>query len=456
MTPPDGVGYVQTVSSDRELAGGSRVDSVPSPPGAIPAGPLTARPRALGSTGAATMSAPTEGDGGVRETPRLGVPRESLEGERRVAITPTVIAQLTKAGLDVVVESGAGEAAGFTDAAYADKGATIGSRDDAFAAQIVAQVRVLGADAESPDLDRLREGQIVIGMSAPFATPQIAAAIAGKGATLFSLELVPRTTRAQAMDVLSSQANVAGYKAVLLAAAALPKMFPLLTTAAGTIAPARVFIMGAGVAGLSAIATARRLGAVVEAYDVRPAVKEEVQSLGARFLELPLDTDQGEGSSGAYAKAVSEETLQKQRELMAKTVAGADVVITTAQVQGAKAPVLVTKEMVAQMTPGSVIVDLAAEQGGNCELSIPGRTVDEGGVLIIGPVNVPSTIPYHASLTYAKNVSNFVVLMVQKGVIDADVDDQIVQESAVTRNGEIVNERVRDALGQSVGQEVAR
>jgi NAD(P) transhydrogenase subunit alpha len=373
-----------------------------------------------------------------------------------VAITPTVIAQLTKAGLEVVVESGAGEAAGFPDAAYADKGAVIGGRDDAFAARIVAMVRVLGADAESPDLERIREGQIVIGMSAPFATPRIAAAVAGRGATLFSLELVPRTTRAQAMDVLSSQAHVAGYKAVLLAADAMPKMFPLLTTAAGTIAPARVFIMGAGVAGLSAIATARRLGAVVEAYDVRPAVKEEVQSLGARFLELPLDTEQGEGGSGAYAKAVSEETLRKQRELMTKTVAGADVVITTAQVQGAKAPVLVTKEMVAQMTPGSVIVDLAAEQGGNCELSIPGRTVDEGGVKIIGPINVPSTIPYHASLTYAKNVANFVALMVQKGVVDPDVDDQIVRESAVARNGEIVNERVRDALGASVGQEVAR
>ena len=405
------------------------------------------------------MSAATEGTavaaGGVAEGPRLGVPRESLEGERRVAITPTVIAQLTKAGLEVVVESGAGEAAGFADAAYADKGATIGTRDDAFAAKLVVMVRVLGADAESPDLERLREGQIVIGMSAPFATPQIAAAVAGKGATLFSLELVPRTTRAQAMDVLSSQANVAGYKAVLLAANELPKMFPLLTTAAGTIAPARVFVMGAGVAGLSAIATARRLGAVVEAYDVRPAVKEEVQSLGARFLELPLDTDQGDGSSGAYAKAVSEETLQKQRELMAKTVAGADVVITTAQVQGAKAPVLVTKEMVEQMAPGSVIVDLAAEQGGNCELSIPGRTVDHGGVRIIGPINVPSTIPYHASLTYAKNVANFVVLMVEKGAVDPDVDDQIVRESVVARNGEIVNERVREALGAAVGQEVA-
>ena len=265
----------------------------------------------------------------------------------------------------------------------------------------------------SPDRERLRPGQVVIGMAAPLAAPEVAAAVADRGAVLFALELVPRTTRAQSMDVLSSQANIAGYKAVLLAAAELPKMAPMLTTAAGTIAPAKVFVIGAGVAGLSAIATARRLGAVVEAYDVRTAVKEEVQSLGARFVELPLETGQEGGGSGAYATQMSDEQIAKQRELMAKTIAGSDVVITTAQVQGAKAPVLVTTEMVAGMSPGSVIVDLAAEQGGNCEGSVAGETVEVGGVTIIGTdQRRPPRVPHDASLTYAKNVANFVALIV--------------------------------------------
>jgi NAD(P) transhydrogenase subunit alpha len=249
------------------------------------------------------------------------------------------------------------------------------------------------------------------------------------------------------MDVLSSQANVAGYKAVIIAAGALPKMFPLLTTAAGTIAPARVFVIGAGVAGLSAIATARRLGAVVEAYDVRPAVKEEVESLGARFVELPLETGQEGGGSGEYAREMSEETLRRQRELMARTVSASDVVITTAQVQGRRAPVIVTAEMVAGMTPGSVVVDLAAEQGGNCELTRAGETVESGGVLVMGPRNLPATIPHHASLTYGKNVTNFVQLLVRDGVLALDTDDEVVRESLVARGGEIVNSRVRDALG---------
>lgn len=377
----------------------------------------------------------------------IGAPKEAFPGERRVAITPTVIAGYAKAGFRVLVESGAGASAGFADKAYTDRGAEIVTREVALAADVLAVVRVLDGDPASPDRERLRPGQVVIGMAAPLAAPQVAAAVAERGAVLFALELVPRTSRAQSMDVLSSQANIAGYKAVLLAAAQLPKMAPMLTTAAGTIAPAKVFIIGAGVAGLSAIATARRLGAVVEAYDVRAAVKEEVQSLGARFVELPLETGQEGSGSGAYATQLSDEQIAKQRELMAKTIAGADVVITTAQVQGAKAPVLVTKEMVAGMAPGSVIVDLAAEQGGNCEGSVAGETVDVGGVSIIGPTNVPGTVPHDASLTYAKNIANFVALIVADKALHLDVDDVIVQETVTTHDGQIVHARVREALG---------
>jgi NAD(P) transhydrogenase subunit alpha len=376
----------------------------------------------------------------------IGVLREAAAGERRVAVTPAVLPALAKAGAQVVLEAGAGEAAGFRDAAYADRGASVGTREQALDADVLAAVRVVAGDPESPDLERLRQGQVVVGMSAPLAAPEVAAAVASRGATLFSLELVPRITRAQSIDVLSSQANVAGYKAVLVAAAELPKMFPLLTTAAGTIAPARVFVVGAGVAGLSAIATARRLGAVVEAYDVRSAVKEEVESLGARFVELDLDTQQADGGSGAYASAMSDETIRRQRELMAKTVAGSDVVITTAQVQGRRAPVLLTADMVAGMSPGSVVVDLAAEQGGNVEPSEPGETIEVGGVRILGPVNLPATVPYDASLTYAKNVANFLALVLIDGAVAIPEDDQVVQECMVCRDGEIVHARVREAL----------
>jgi proton-translocating NAD(P)+ transhydrogenase subunit alpha len=376
----------------------------------------------------------------------IGVLREAAAGERRVAVTPAVLPALAKAGAQVVLEAGAGQAAGFRDAAYADRGASVGTREQALDADVLAAVRVVAGDPESPDLERLRQGQVVVGMSAPLAAPEVAAAVASRGATLFSLELVPRITRAQSIDVLSSQANVAGYKAVLVAAAELPKMFPLLTTAAGTIAPARVFVVGAGVAGLSAIATARRLGAVVEAYDVRSAVKEEVESLGARFVELDLDTQQADGGSGAYASAMSDETIRRQRELMAKTVAGSDVVITTAQVQGRRAPVLLTADMVAGMSPGSVVVDLAAEQGGNVEPSEPGETIEVGGVRILGPVNLPATVPYDASLTYAKNVANFLALVLSDGAVAIPEDDQVVQECMVCRDGEIVHARVREAL----------
>jgi NAD(P) transhydrogenase subunit alpha len=377
----------------------------------------------------------------------IGAPKEAYPGERRVAITPQVVAGYTKAGFRVLIESGAGLAAGFTDQAYVDKGAEIAPRDHVMAADVVAVVRVLDGDPTNPDRERLRPGQVIIGTAAPLAAPEVAAAVAERGAVLYALELLPRTTRAQSMDVLSSQANIAGYKAVLLGCAELGKIAPMLTTAAGTIAPSKVFILGAGVAGLSAIATARRLGAVVEAYDVRPAVKEEVQSLGARFVEFDLDTGQEGEGSGAYASEMTDAQLAKQRELMAKTVAGADIVITTAQVQGKTAPVLLTKEMVAGMTPGSVVVDLAAEQGGNVEGSVAGETVDVGGVRVVGPVNVPATVAHDASLTFAKNIANFVALIVSDKALTVDVDDAIVKETVTAQDGQVVHPRVRELLG---------
>ena len=376
----------------------------------------------------------------------VGVPAELLEGERRVALTPAVIPALTKLGASVVVESGAGLPAGFPDSAYEEKGARIGTRDEVLASAVVVYVRVLADDPTSADLAKLHAGQVIVGMAAPLADPRVSAAVAATGATLHSLELIPRTTRAQSMDVLSSQATIAGFKAVLLAGVALPKVFPLMTTAAGTMAPARVFIVGAGVAGLSAIATARRLGAVVEAYDVRDAAKEEVKSLGAKFVEFDLDTGQEGGGSGAYASALSEAALARQRELMLQVVARSDVVITTAQVQGAKAPVLITEEMVRAMAPGSVVVDLAAEQGGNVEPSRPGETVDVGGVQVMGPVNVPSQAAHHASLMYGKNAANFLALLISDGAVAPNPDDDIVNQSTVAREGRIVNERVQAAL----------
>lgn len=376
----------------------------------------------------------------------VGVPREERAGETRVALAPTALPQLTRAGFDVVVESGAGDDSGYPDDAFIARGARIGTRDDVFAADIVAMVNVFGGDAGSADLARVREGQVVVGMVAPFARPELVAAVAATGVVLYALELVPRTSRAQSMDVLSSQAAVAGYKAVLLAANELPKIFPLLTTAAGTIVPAKIFVVGAGVAGLAAIATARRLGGLVEAYDVRPAAREEVESLGARFVELPLETGQAEGSGG-YAKELSEESIRKQRELMAKTVAASDVVITTAQVQGSTAPVIITTEMVEGMAPGSVVIDLAAEQGGNCEPTRAGETVDVAGVKVIGTVNLPGSIPVHASQLYGKNVANFLGLLVVEGAVDIDVDDDVIKQSLVARGGEVVQPRVREALG---------
>jgi NAD(P) transhydrogenase subunit alpha len=370
----------------------------------------------------------------------IGIPAEQLPGERRVALVPASVPPLKKAGFDVVVERGAGDRAGFPDSAYVDKGAQIAaSRDQVFAADVVLQVRV-------GDWARMRSAQVVAGMVDPLGAPETAREIASRGVTLFALELMPRITRAQSMDVLSSMATIAGYKAVLLAANSLPRMFPLLTTAAGTITPAHVFIVGVGVAGLQAIATARKLGAVVEAYDVRPAVKEQVQSVGAKFVELPLETAQAE-DKGGYARAQDESFYQRQREMMARVVAANDVVITTAAVPGKKAPVLVTADMVRGMAPGSVVVDLAAERGGNCELTQPDRVVVEQGVTILGPTNLASDVPYHASQMYAKNITTFLLHLAKDGAIALDMTDEITRDTLVAQGGEVVNRRVRAALG---------
>jgi proton-translocating NAD(P)+ transhydrogenase subunit alpha len=380
--------------------------------------------------------------------PTIGVPRETFPGERRVAAIPATIPVLQKAGLEVVVERGAGAEAGFPDAAYEEKGARLGSRGDVFAADVVLQVRAPTAagDAGRADLALLRKGQVVIGFAEPFGSRELIEAVAARGASLFSMELMPRITRAQSMDALSSMATISGYKAVLMAANALPRMFPMMMTAAGNIAPAHAFIVGAGVAGLQAIASSRRLGAVVEAYDVRPAVKEQVQSLGAKFLELPLETKDAE-DKGGYAKAQDESFYRRQREMMARVVAASDVVITTALIPGRKSPVLVTGEMVAGMAPGSVIVDLAAERGGNCELTQPDRTIVAHGVTIIGPTNLASQVPYHASQMYAKNISTFLLHLVKDGQVQILGDDEITRETLMTKDGDVVHARVREALG---------
>ncbi len=362
---------------------------------------------------------------------------------------PASLRPLAKAGIEVILESGAGQQAGFPDQQYAEGGArVVASRDELFAADLVVQVRAAGANPEAgrADLDRFRQGQTVIGCCDPLSAPESARELAERGVTLFALELLPRITRAQSMDVLSSMATVAGYRAVLLAAARLPKVFPMMMTAAGTLKPARVFVMGAGVAGLQAIATARRLGAVVSANDVRPAVKEQVESLGAKFVQLELDTQAAE-DKGGYAKQMDEEFLRKQRELIARVVAESDVVITTAAVPGKKSPTLVTAEMVAAMAPGSVIVDLAAERGGNCELTRKAETVESDGVSILGPTNLASEVPHHASQMFAKNVSTFLLHLVGDGRLKIDLDDEITRETLVARDGRVVQPRICELLG---------
>ncbi len=379
---------------------------------------------------------------------KVAVAKETFPGERRVALVPAAVAPLKKAGLDVAVETGAGAAAGFSDDDYRAAGAEIVSRDDAFAADCLLTVRTGGAagDGWHADRDRLRPGQIVIGMCDPLSSPAACREAAERGATLFSLELVPRITRAQSMDVLSSQANIAGYRAVLVAAGALPRILPMMTTAAGTVTPAKALVLGAGVAGLQAIATAKRLGAQVSAYDVRPAVKEQVQSLGAKFVELPLETGSSE-AAGGYAKAMGEEFYAKQRELLGKVVADSDIVICTALIPGQKAPVLVTREMVAKMRPGSVIVDMAAERGGNCEGSAPDDTVILNGVTILGPTNLPADVPYHTSQLYAKNIATFLAHLVKSGLPNVALDDEICRDTLVTSGGQIVHPKVRERAG---------
>jgi proton-translocating NAD(P)+ transhydrogenase subunit alpha len=372
--------------------------------------------------------------------------KDLMEGERRVAIIPAALPALTKLGLEVVVEAGAGDAAGFPDAAFVEKGARIvGSRGEALkAAEILLQVRPLrGPDAS---FEGITPRHVTVGFLDPLASPRPVQAFAARGATAFALELLPRTTRAQAMDVLSSAATVVGYKAVLLAAGALPRMFPMMMTAGGTLTPARVFVIGGGVAGLQAIATARRLGAVVQAYDVRPAVKEQVESLGGKFVELPIEAGDAQ-DAGGYAKAMDEAFYARQREMMGKVIAGCDVVISTAAVPGKKAPVLITAAMVDGMPPGSVVVDVAAEQGGNCEVTRAGENVVRKGVTVMGPVNLAATVPYHASQMYARNVSAFLALIVKDGTLTVDTTDDIVRETLVARGGEVVHPKVREALG---------
>ena len=379
----------------------------------------------------------------------IGVPKETYPGEKRVALIPAILPSLKKEGMDVQIETGAGVESGYPDAAYTEKGGTIvSSRLQLFeTAHIIAQVRTLGANPEQgkTDLPLMQPDQIIVGMADALSNPHSIRELTTRRVRAFAMELMPRITRAQSMDVLSAMGTVAGYKAVLMAADALPKMFPMLMTAAGTVTPAKVFIIGAGVAGLQAVSMARRLGAAVEAYDVRPAVKEQVLSLGAKFVDLPLDTQEAE-DTGGYAKAQDEAFYRRQRELLTKVIASSDVVITTATVPGKKAPVLITADMVAGMSPGSVIIDLAVERGGNCELTQANRTVVAHGVTIIGTENLPSLVPYHASQMYSKNIATFLLHLVKKGEITINREDQITRDTLLTCDGDVVHHQIREIL----------
>lgn len=375
---------------------------------------------------------------------KIAIAKEIEVGERRVALIPDIVARLVKQGLEIWVENGAGEGSFFSNEAY-----------EAVGAKIISDVGMLWNQADvilkvgipkEHEINQMREGSVLMSFLSPLGEPETIQKLAHRKVTAFSMELIPRSSRAQSMDALSSQAGVAGYKAVLIAAAASPKFFPMLTTAAGTIKPAKVFVMGAGVAGLQAIATARRLGAVVEAFDIRPAVKEEVQSLGAKFVEVQLEEETV--AEGGYAKEISEASKQRTQAVVTEHVRNADVVITTAQVPGKKAPVLVTEEMVQQMHPGSVIVDLAAEQGGNCACTEPGKDVVRNGVTIIGPINLPSSMPVHASQMYAKNISTLLQYLLKDGQLQLNFEDDITDSTCVTHAGEIRNQRVKEALAQ--------
>ncbi|HEY8824178.1 MAG TPA: Re/Si-specific NAD(P)(+) transhydrogenase subunit alpha [Candidatus Limnocylindria bacterium] len=369
---------------------------------------------------------------------RIGVVRETTPGERRVALVPETVGRLAKSGNEIVVERGAGEASSFPDRMYTDAGATIG---DAWDAELVLKV----AKPSDEEVARLREGAVLIAFLQPLTNHALVRELAKRRVTALSMDAIPRITRAQAMDALSSQATVAGYKAVLLAAVALPKFFPMLTTAAGTIAPAKAFIIGAGVAGLQAIATARRLGAVVEAFDTRPVVREQVQSLGAKFLEVDLG-ETGEGAGG-YAKELSEDAHRKEVELLAKAVKENDIIITTAAIPGRPAPKLITADMVRSMRPGSVIVDLAAETGGNTELTQAGKVIDVDGVRIDGTTNIPSTMPYHASQMYSRNIQSLLGLMITKeGRLNLDMNDDVIKGTVITKDGEVVHEQTKKVL----------
>jgi NAD(P) transhydrogenase subunit alpha len=378
---------------------------------------------------------------------KVCVPKETAPGERRVALVPDAAAKLVGAELEVVVQSGAGAEAHLPDSAYEEAGAQIVPDARTLVGQADVLARVVAPSSE--EFDALREGSILIALLNPLTATDLVSSLAQKRVTSFAMEVIPRTTRAQAMDALSSQAVIAGYRGTLMAATHLGKFFPMLITAAGTAAPARVLVLGAGVAGLQAIATAKRLGAVVEAYDVRPAVKEEVESLGAKFVQIEV---QQEGSgAGEYAKELSEETQRRQRELLADRVGAADCVITTAAVPGRPAPRLVTADMVQAMRPGSVIVDLAAETGGNCELTEKGSVVTRNDVTIDGTLNLPSQMPFHASLLYANNITNLILHMTKEGQIEPDFEDEIVAGCCITHDGRIVNERVREAIEGSPG-----
>lgn len=386
----------------------------------------------------------------------IGIPTESCAGERRVAITPEHTAQLIKQGFAVLVQSGAGAQSGFLDEMYTEKGARIcPQRKELYAeSEMLLLVRGPGANpgAGQDDSELLRDTHILIGQFDPLSNAAAAQDLAARGVTSFAMELMPRITRAQSMDVLSSMATISGYKAVLIAASALPKMFPMMMTAAGTLKPAHALVVGAGVAGLQAIASARRLGAVVSAYDIRPAVKEQIESLGAKFVEMELEAGQAE-DKGGYAREMDEEFYRRQRELMTKVVADSDVVITTAAIPGKKSPVLVTAQMVKGMQPGSVIVDLAAERGGNCELTRADETVDVDGVTIFGPTNLPSTVPYHASQMYGKNLITFIRELCKEGKYELDLENEVVRDTLLTRGGEVVSAKVREVLGLESIQE---
>ncbi len=382
---------------------------------------------------------------------KIAVMKEIAQSERRVALIPDTVARLVKQGLEIWVETGAGESSFWSDAAYTQAGAKVMSDSDLLwrEADVVLKVAV----PTLAEASKLRSGATLISCLTPLANEQLIRQLASQGVTSLAMELIPRSTRAQSMDALSSQASIAGYKAVLLAATALPKYFPMLTTAAGTIAPAKVFVIGVGVAGLQAIATARRLGAVVEAFDIRLAVKDEVQSLGAKFVEVPL-TEDTVGENG-YAKEVSQSAKELTQQTIAQHVRTADVVITTAQVPGKTAPQLVTAEMVSQMRPGSVIVDLAAEQGGNCAYTEAGKSIDRHQVTIVGTINLPSTVAVHASQLYAKNISTLLQHLMKDGQLSLDFTDDIVSSTCVTHQGEICNERVRNFVHSTERASVA-